>query len=253
MEPPIFVGLDLAWSERNRTGAAILRNGTLMDVTGELTDDASIEVWLARHLPPSAPAVIGVDAPLRVPNDHGRRRADHEVSLEWGRVGAGAYPANRRLLARNHSVRGEVLVERLSRHFGFVECVPIPHQGTGRYVCEVFPHPAHVALFNLPRILHYKRKPGRTPAMIAAEFARYQQLLGTLERADPPLLGLEALCAMDAGQLRGRRLQALEEMLDAVTCAYVVWFAWYHGPRHQRIYGSVADGHILVPSLEPVS
>lgn len=253
MESPIFVGLDLAWSDRNRTGAAILRDGTLLDVTGELIDDASIEGWLAQHLPPSASAVIGIDAPLRVPNEHGRRRADHEVSLEWGRFGAGAYPANRRLLAHTHPVRGEALVERLNRCFGFVECAPIPHLGEGRYICEVFPHPAHVALFALPRILQYKRKSGRTPATIAAEFVRYQQLLSTLEDADPPLRGLGPLLTIDAGQLRGRRLQALEEMLDAVTCAYVVWFAWYRGPRYQRIYGSVAEGHILVPSLEPVS
>lgn len=253
METPVFIGLDLAWSERNRTGAAAIRNGALVDATGDLTDDASIEAWLAQHLSPSGPAVIGVDAPLRVPNEHGRRRADHEVSLHWGKFGAGAYPANRRLLARGRQVRGEVLAERLRRRFGFLESAPIPHQGQGRYICEVFPHPAHVALFALPRTLKYKRKPGRTPAMVAAEFARYQQLLSTLQEADPPLRGLETLVAIDAAQLRGRRLQALEEMLDAVTCAYVVWFAWRRGPRYQRVYGSVAEGHILVPSLQPVA
>src|SRR5690606_28742447 len=90
-------------------------------------------------------------------------------------------------------------------------------------------------------------KPGRTPAFVAAEFARYQQALDGLAVADPPLTGQEALVAVDAGALRGRTLQELEETLDAVTCAYVAWYAWHHGPVRQRVYGSIDEGHILVP------
>ncbi|MCB0152301.1 MAG: hypothetical protein KDE01_32175, partial [Caldilineaceae bacterium] len=50
---------------------------------------------------------------------------------------------------------------------------------------------------------------------------------------DPPLAGQKALVAVDAGALRGRALQELEETLDAVTCAYVAWYAWHHGPARQ--------------------
>ncbi|HAJ38541.1 MAG TPA: DUF429 domain-containing protein [Chloroflexi bacterium] len=248
MSSPVFIGLDLAWSERNRTGGAVISAGALVAATGLLTDDAAIEAFIADYLPPGAPAVIAVDAPLRVPNVTGRRRADHEVSLAWGRVGAGAYPANRTLLAHNGVVRGEALVARLTERFGCRECAPIPHQGDGRYICEVFPHPAHVILFNLPRTLQYKRKPGRTPTLIAAEFARYQQLLANLRYADPPLTGLETVTSLDASQRRGRALQELEEMLDAITCAYVAYYAWQHGPARQQVYGSVTEGHILTPA-----
>lgn len=249
MSAPVFIGLDLAWSDRNRTGGAVICAGALVAATGLLTDDVAIEAFIAAHLPDSAPTVIAVDAPLRVPNSTGRRRADHEVSLAWGKFDAGAYPANRTLLARNGVVRGEALAARLAARFGCVECAPIPWRGAGRYLCEVFPHPAHVILFNLPRTLKYKRKPGRTPALIAAEFARYQQLLAGLRHADPPLIGLEAVTTIDAGQRRGRALQELEEMLDAITCAYVACYAWHHGPMRQRVYGSVAEGHILTPAL----
>src|SRR5690606_9299160 len=172
--------------------------------TGVLTDDASIEAFIAAHVPADAPLVVAIDAPLRVPNEHGRRRADHEVSRTWGRFQAGAYPANRTLLAYDGTIRGEVLAARLVQRFGCVETAPIPQHGPGRYLCEVFPHPAHVALFNLPRTLKYKRKPGRTPAFVAAEFVRYQQALAGLEAADPPLAGQEALVAVDAGALRCR-------------------------------------------------
>jgi len=244
---PVFVGLDLAWSTANRTGGAVIRDGALHAWTGVLTDDASIEAFIAAHVPADAPLVVAIDAPLRVPNEHGRRRADHEVSRTWGRFQAGAYPANRTLLAYDGTIRGEVLAARLVQRFGCVETAPIPQHGPGRYLCEVFPHPAHVALFDLPRTLKYKRKPGRTPASVAAEFVRYQQALDGLAVADPPLTGQEALVAVDAGALRGRALQELEETLDAVTCAYVAWYAWHHGPARQRVYGSIDEGHILVP------
>lgn len=245
---PVFIGLDLAWSDRNRTGGAVICDGVLVTANGLLTDDDAIEAFIASHLSEGAPAVIGVDAPLRVPNPSGRRRADHEVSLAWGKFDAGAYPANRELLARNGSVRGEALVTRLHSRFGCVETAPIPQQGTGRYICEVFPHPAHVILFGLSRTLKYKRKRGRTPESVAAEFARYQQYLAALCDADPPLAGLDTFTSITAGRLRGQQLQQLEETLDAITCAYVVYYAWHHGPAHQRVYGSVAEGHILTPA-----
>lgn len=251
MPPPVFIGLDLAWSDRNRTGGAVICDGSLVTSTGLLTDDASIEAFIAEHLPGGAPVVIAVDAPLRVPNQSGRRRADHEVSLAWGKFDAGAYPANRDLLARNGAVRGEALVERLHERFGCVEAAPIPQRGGERYICEVFPHPAHVALFNLPRTLKYKRKPGRTIETVAAEFARYQQHLAGLVVADPSLTGLDTVTAIDASQRRGQMLQELEEMLDAITCAYIAYYGWYHGPAVQRVYGSLAEGHILVPLPTP--
>ena len=41
----------------------------------------------------------------------------------------------------------------------------------------------------------------------------------------------------------------MEDALDAVTCAYIGWYAWWHGPSRQQLYGSVAEGHILVPVM----
>lgn len=244
---PIFIGLDLAWSDRNRTGAAVIQHGRLQHATGTLTDNRTILAYVARHVPAHVPCVIAIDAPLCVPNQDGRRACDHAVSVEWARMQAGAYPANRRLLARGGVVRGEALAAALEQHYGCVQAAPVPRRGRGRYVCEVYPHPAHVALFELPRTLKYKRKPGRTHVAVAAEFRRYQTCLATLTGADPPLCGLGHWTAVDPATLRGRNLRELEEMLDAVTCAYVAWYAWWHGPSHQRVYGTIADGHILVP------
>jgi predicted RNase H-like nuclease len=246
-DSPVCIGLDLAWSSRNRTGGAVLREGHLVAYSGVLTDDAALLSFVAEHLGDANAAVIAIDAPLRVPNHSGRRACDHEVSLAWGRHAAGAYPANRQLLAYDGTIRGEVLAAALAARFGCVETAPIPQRGCGRYICEVFPHPAHVSLFGLERTLKYKRKPGRARAMILAEYARYRDLLAGLANADPPLRGLDALLAIDLSELHGQRLREVEETLDAVTCAYVAWYAWWHGPQRQRVYGSVEMGHILVP------
>ena len=248
---PVFIGLDLAWGSRNCTGGAVIQDGRLVAATGVLRSDAEILRFVADHLPAGAAAVVAVDAPLCVPNFEGRRRCDHEVSLAWGPYEAGAYPANRRLLAVDGVVRGEGLAAALAADQGFTQVAPLPLRGEGRYVCEVFPHPAHVALFGLPRTLKYKRKPRRSADDAAAEFARYQQLLAGLKLADPPLRGLEPWTSVDPATLRGRARQELEETLDAVTCAYVAWYAWWHGPLRQRVFGSVAEGHILTPLPPP--
>ena len=104
-----------------------------------------------------------------------------------------------------------------------------------------------MVLFGLERTLKYKRKPGRSRQAIDAEFARYQAYLVDLQGAEPPLHGQESLVRIDASARRGKGLRELEETLDAVTCAYVAWYAWWHGPASQRVYGSVESGHILVP------
>lgn len=250
---PVFIGLDLAWSCRNRTGGAVIREGRLVASTGALGSDEEVLAFVAAHLPAQAAAVVAVDAPLCVPNLEGRRRCDHEVSLAWGKYQAGAYPANRRLLAAGGSVRGEVLAAALAEQHGFVQTAPLPQQGAGRYLCEVFPHPAHVAFFSLERTLKYKRKKSQDRSLQDSEMARYQQLLAGLAQADPPLLGLEALASRDAAALRGKGRKELEDALDAVTCAYVAWYAWSHGPERQQVHGSIAEGHILTPPVPPAT
>lgn len=243
----ICIGLDLAWSPRNRTGAAILEDHTLVAYSGVLGSNADIFAFVAPYLQDGGPAVIAVDAPLRVPNETGRRHCDQALSAEWRRFEAGALPSNRRLLAFAGEVRGETMVAHFAQVHGFVESAPIPHQGQGRYICEIFPHPAHVHFFKLPKTLKYKARGNRTHDQRLAEFARYQQLLTTLQHATPPLHGATDLLATDLTKLRGQALKAHEDTLDAVTCAYTASYLWHHGPMFTRVYGSVAEGHILTP------
>jgi predicted RNase H-like nuclease len=249
---PHFIGLDLAWSERNRSGGAVLvaeepGRVQLVAASGQLGSNSELLDFVAAYLPDGAPVVIGVDAPLWVPNETGRRRCDHEVSLAFRREEAGAYPGNRQLLAKEGSIRGERLAQALADRFGVETALPVPQCGAGRYLAEIFPHPAHIRLFGLPLTLKYKRKAGRSEAMLAAEFARYQQLLLGLATARPALDGHQTLCTTPFAPLRRRAQKALEDATDALTCAYVAAYIHYHGPAGQQIFGSVAEGHILVP------
>lgn len=243
----IFIGIDLAWGARNPTGGAVIRNHQLITATGALTDDAMILAFINAHLQDTEGAIIAVDAPLCVPNATGARLCDKSLSSEWRRYDAGALPANRTLLAVNGAVRGETLVAKLHAAHGFQQVAPIPHRSTGRYICEVFPHPAHVALFGLSKTLKYKARSNRTPAARQAAFVTYQAALQALKNAVPPLYTTDDLLQSDLSRLTGRRLKAYEDTLDAITCAYVAAYLWWHGPSKGRVYGSVAEGHILTP------
>jgi predicted RNase H-like nuclease len=247
---PVFVGLDLAWGARNPSGGAVLRDGQLVAATGALGDDNSILAFVGEHLPPNTPCVVAIDAPLRVPNVEGRRRCDAELSAAFRSFEAGALPANRSLPHFRPEPRGERLVRLLRDHFAIVETDAILRHDARRLVCEVFPHPAHVVLFGLQKTLKYKAKPGRSAAALAEACARYQTLLAGLAHATPPLLGLHSFVDETAPQPRGRARKEREDLLDAVTCAYVVWWAWWHGPPGQRWFGSLAEGSILTPHKE---
>lgn len=247
----MYIGIDLAWSPRNPTGGAALMgnsNGATLRETALLGDDASILAFVQRHAA-DGPAIIGVDAPLWVPNERGRRLGEAELGRVFARYQAGAHPANRSRLVFDGVVRGEKLVDDLAA-LGFVHAPMVqPHQPV-RQVIEVFPHPASVALFGLGRTLKYKIKPKRSRETIEAEWRRYQTYLRGLGDALPPLHGQETLLGQDIGGLRGRRLKNYEDMVDALFCAYIVLYAHHWGPARCQVFGTMEQGYIMTPVPE---
>lgn len=245
-EEPVFIGIDLAWKSASPSGGAIVRGGRLLAATGTLGSNSEIIAFVAEHLPQTGGAVVAVDAPLRVPNQMGSRSCDVALSADWRRFHAGALPANRARLAEDGIVRGEALVAALVQDLRFAETATIPRRSQARLVCEVYPHPAHVSLFGLERILKYKR--GKVDER-RGEMARYQQLLRGLRKASPPLKGTKKLLTgVDVAELRGRGLKEYEDTLDAITCAYVASYLWEYGPKAAVTYGSLSEGSIVVPT-----
>lgn len=81
-----FVGIDLAWSPRNRSGAAVLSaDGRLVHATASLGDDDEVSDYVASAIPTGVPGLVAIDAPLAVPNETGSRRCDREVAAVFGR------------------------------------------------------------------------------------------------------------------------------------------------------------------------
>lgn len=277
-----FVGVDLAWSNRNPSGCAVIRNNRLVAYSANLVSLHEIVGFIQKHLQNECPAVIGVDAPLRVPNESGSRICDRELSAEWRVFQAGALPANRQLFSRTNPsslnsedsllplssptssdeqsdtqllresatnpVRGEVLVALLAERLRFSESALIPRQTGDRMICEIYPHPAHVSLFELDKTLKYKARSKRTLCERYAEFRRYQLYLRTLRHADLPLKRTKKLLTKTAvEELKGKALKRYEDTLDAITCAYSANYLWFYGPSHARTYGTLSGGHIIVP------
>jgi len=246
--PITCIGVDLAWSPRNRSGLATIRGdqqgAELIDSRLRVTDREIVEY--VQEQAGEGAVIVAVDAPLRVPNATGRRPAEAEITRVFRPYQAGAHPANRGLLTYDGVIRGEALVEALGQ-LGIDHREQIEAGVAVRQVIEVFPHAAMVGIFGLDRILRYKAKPKRTQAERMQAWQRYQQLLGGLSTADPYLQGTEAILSEQVSGLKGQGLKAYEDRIDALMCAYTALYGWRWGDRRCRTFGSMADGYIYSP------
>jgi len=251
----LFLGLDLAWGNKNTSGGVILSyspdiggKGTVLDVAETLGDDDEIVGWVRRWNAEAGTEglLLGVDAPLLVPNRTGKRPCEAEIGRRFARFQAGAHPANRTIFKDN--VRGERLVARLAEE-GIADnpYLDAPRQAGVRQMMEVFPHPAHIVLFGLARTLKYKAKPGRDYPSRWAAMNEYSRYLRGLTAHDPPLESPSDWPPADAtGRVAGA-LKRLEDGMDALTCAYIVYWYWWHGSAGAEVLGDLTDGYIVVP------
>jgi len=249
----LFLGLDLAWGAKNTSGGCALRwtgdgPATVAGHEDALGDDDDILAWVHRWSDSAGGEglLLGVDAPLLVPNWAGKRPCEAEIGRRFARFQAGAHPANRTLF--RNDVRGERLVARLAglgiAHDPYLDA---PYMEGVRRVMEVFPHPAHVVLFGLNKTLKYKAKTGRDYPSRWIAMNDYSRLLRGLTAHDPPL-GLDADWppADVSGQIAGA-LKRTEDGIDALTCAYIALWYWWHGPAGAEVIGDTTAGYIVVP------
>jgi len=247
-----FIGIDLAWSDRNKSAAAAIEaeqgQGKLIDYKKQLESDDDIIDFVAKVCKDS-PAIVGIDAPLIVPNKTGQRPCDNEISRAFAQNDARAHSANRNRLARDGKVRGEELVERL-KSLRFSNDLHIPRQDkSARHVVEVYPHPATIRLFKLDKIFKYKRGyiKDRQDAL-----CKLQKHIANLRTAEPAIYIHEQYFC-ETKQLRGSTFKAHEDFLDAILCAYIVYHAWYwgnEGDHGYKIFGNLKGGYILVPNCQ---
>lgn len=236
-----FLGVDLAWGQRHRSGVAeVAADGDLLAL-GELTTDDELLGWLGPRS--GGPVVVAFDAPLVVTNPTGMRDAERTVTHFFRRQHAGCHPTNLGRPGFADGGRGARLARALR-----LDADP---RAVGRVALEVYPHAALVGLFDLDLILRYKNRPGRDLAFRRAEMLRLMDLLASLADAEVPL-------RVDAtprwAQIRDSVVSAptkaalsrVEDSLDAVVCAYVALYA-RRRPDRTALFGSVGDGGIITP------
>jgi predicted RNase H-like nuclease len=244
MQPAAFLGVDLAWGPRSRTGLAALdERGRLCDLAERRTDE-EIVAWLRRWT--DRPCLVGIDAPLVVTNPTGARRCERELNAVFRRYDAGAHPSNTGRPVFADGGRGRRLAARLGLDID-------PDSSGARRALEVYPHPATVVLFRLGRTLKYKHKPGRDLESLRQALQRLTEHLAGLVDADPPLVlghcrDWARVERQVATATRKSGLREVEDVVDAVVCAYVALLRARH-PERTTVFGDLATGYIVTPTL----
>lgn len=241
-----FVGLDLAWGNRNPSGVAVLTADGALEHVGAAPDHQTVLASIAPFT--AGRCLVGIDAPLIVRNATGRRPAEAALSADFARFDAGAHPANTTLPVFAAGLPGAQIADALGLAVD-------PRSTAGRRAIEVYPHPATIALFGLGRTLKYKRRTHRTPAGRRSALLELMSLLEGLRTADP---AIHLTDQPDWRTLRRQvesatgpaQLDRAEDPVDAVLCAYIAMFA-HHRPDDVVVYGDGDTGYIVTPRLPP--
>ncbi|MEM1308626.1 MAG: DUF429 domain-containing protein [Cyanobacteria bacterium P01_C01_bin.70] len=240
-----FVGIDLGWQSGGSGICRLQKTAAGLRLCGFNHCQSRDEVlsFIDRQVPSGVPALIAVDAPTLIPNAGGMRLCDRLAHRYFGKYDAGCYPANQgRPFAAALIEFGQALESR-----GFHHAPTIDPQRPGRYQIELFPHPATIHLFRLPKILKYKK--GRLgDRRIALDKLRSLQL-STFPRLTPalPLVGAD-LPAIPSG---GKALKAVEDQLDSLTCAYAGAHWWWWARERNWVLGDGESGYMVVPAPYP--
>jgi len=220
---PWYIGIDLAWSSGNPSGIAVLDAHAKL-VEYRYCHSVEAMVSLAQHYPG---AVIGVDAPLIIPNTNGHRPNERAFLKTFARYGLGVHAANTELFAK-----------RFPRYSGFELHGRLNAAGFGferGNLYEVYPHATILSLFNGKKVLRYKAsapKPQRLAALTLLQTALFEVITVPNERKTP------------LGDLKGKALKAEEDFLDALVCAYTL----LHCTSAACLcFGDDAVGRLLTP------
>lgn len=226
-----FIGVDLGWygkpsglaSLESRAGRFVQHNIARLEKVDEILN------WIDSEA--DANAVVGVDAPLVIPNETGIRPAERELNRDFRRFHAGCHAANLgRPFAQHVTAFSRLLQDR-----GFLHGAAIQPHEAGRFQIEVHPHSATVALFGLDRIVKYKK--GRRQER-AKELQRLRQLIQSLPDLEADLPEIPS-----TGDLK-----PVEDKIDAIFCAYIAAHWWRWAATRNHVYGTAEAGYIVVPA-----
>jgi predicted RNase H-like nuclease len=219
-----FFGVDLAFASTNFSGLCVLDETGVFVGSGYGMSNEDIVAFVNKHAHPTGNVLV-VDAPLICIDESGQRPCETRVGQLYGRHHASCHSSNTKNRAGQ---RGPKLLREME------QLLPIHVKHDARDaafnlwpVMETYPHPGHIELFELDRILKYKK--GRVGEKRSG-LTKYVTELKKLENREPALQAdtIAVLSDPDIDQIRGNALKLYEDMLDAVFCAYVALHLWRH-------------------------
>jgi predicted RNase H-like nuclease len=251
-----FVGVDIAWSEKNPSGVAVINaDGTIVRASGNIRTNQGICDFA--QLSGGQDAIIAIDAPLIVKNSDKQRPVERELTQLFGLYESAPYPANLSNPAFRETGRIQQFVKVLER-LGFEQQPVVKKQQAQRVFLEVFPSPAQVMLF--PWVTHnghghcrpprYKYKPKRSWVETQCEWEIYRARILSLRAKEPPLkfsAEVKNLLNIDSEGIAGVRYKLLDDLLDGIFCAYLSYHFWYWGADHTHMMGDTGTGYVLLP------
>lgn len=239
-----FIGIDLAWQGgKKSSGFAVLNGDRKSCRLAGLAVVPSDKVLACVRRSIAGPSVVAIDAPLIIRNKEGQRPCEKLVGKEYGARHAACHTSNLSLFPHAASVH---LASEL-QSLGFRHAPEVTDRCDARVMLEVYPHPAMLELFSLPRIIKYKKGPVDARRRGQKEL---QSQISKLKTFSPPLELTPDLCKFlntDLNALRGTNLKDNEDNLDALVCAYIAYHYWFWGMEGIRVFGDVNFGYIVVP------
>ncbi len=222
----IYVGLDLAWGEKNFSGFCVLEEGTnklkILDIKLiKSIDDIICEIKKYSD----KKIFVGVDAPLVVPNETGNRDIEKNFNKDFAKYKISMLPANRKLLTKySPKIRSEELFNKLS-DLGFKR-----DYKSSKVVFEVYTHSTIAMCFNNHKILPYKRKKGRDVAFVKEQLEIYKKYLKIV-------VSPHKILKEDISSTKGQKLKDYEDKLDAITCAYTMAYCKDNEAKFYQVDG----------------
>jgi predicted RNase H-like nuclease len=232
----LLIGIDLAWGEKKHDGVCFLEwdgeRGALAGFAYPQGDRDLLDA-IRERAGGRRSVFLTVDAPLVCPNRTGTRPVDRLTHRMFHREHAACHPANLTKCPRPPRIA------RLLGKEGFrVGWEPLIGKKT---VAEVYPHPAMVRLFGIPRIVKYKRG---SVAERRREFRRLQLLIRRCLKKKFPGLAMDAESQALLGQ---RWSKPVEDRTDALFCALIGLWHWMHRGKRSEVIGDRRTGFILLP------
>ena len=237
------IGVDLAWSARNRSGLCALEDGRVL---GSAASGPTTRSTRGSRVDEGERELVAIDAPLMVANRTGRRPCEAVIAAAGRSAHAGAVSGHLDLLHRD-GVRARRLARRLGLHARRRQ----PSDGARpRAAVEVFPHSALVVAVRSRRAFAVQGQAGPAAGVrraacdeLLAGLARWPARRPSAGRVDEPDAGTRLQARGHARP--GRLAKRLEDELDAYVCAYV---AIYHRRWHGRRSLAVGDGRAGISS-----